>query len=129
MKYNASGVAHIDESMEGITLHRTRPVYGRAVVVHLSSAMSSARAGCGVVGEATAGAFPGVMASMVKYAGYGGSYNVQGTLSLLSVAGSGSVRIQGGLAWAEVQTELMSDVRGALRRSPQLTSQARSCRR
>ena len=54
---DASGVAHIDEIMTDLTLHRTRPVYGRAVVVHLSAAMSSARAGCGVVGEATAVSF------------------------------------------------------------------------
>ena len=41
------------------------------------------------------------MPSMVRYAGYGGSYNVQGTLALHSVAGSGGVRIHGMLAGLE----------------------------
>ena len=80
------GVAHVDETLVEFSLHRGRPVYGRAVVVHLSPTLGSARAGCGVIGGLTASAFPGVMASMSRYAGYGGQFEVKGILALHSVA-------------------------------------------
>ena len=98
---NALGVARFTEEVADITLHRTRPVYGRAVVVHLSALQNGARAGCGVIGGATASAYPGVVPAFVKYASYAGQFNVHGTLALYSVPGTYGVRIHGVLAGLE----------------------------
>ena len=94
------GVAWVDTPMSDFTLHRTRPVYGRTVVVHLSQNSGSARAGCGVIG-AMARAYPAAVSSFKAYPGYGGEYMVKGTLSVSSVPGSSSVRIHGILAGLE----------------------------
>ena len=97
---NSLGVAMIDESMSGFSLHRTWPVYGRSVVVHLSAGSGSTRAGCGVIG-ATASAYPAAVMSFDQYPGYTGAHAVKGVLSVSSVPGVSSVRIHGVLAGLE----------------------------
>ena len=47
---DAKGVASVDVSVGKVSVYGAMPVYGRAVVVHHSTALGTSRAGCGVIG-------------------------------------------------------------------------------
>ena len=93
-EYNsdAKGVATIDLAMSDFSLYKTRPVYGRAVVVH----SATARVGCGVIGEDNH-IYPATV-TLGPYPGYTGGLNVQGVFTLRSAYRSAELLVYGVLA-------------------------------
>jgi Cu/Zn superoxide dismutase len=73
---DSNGYADVDFGMPDFTLDEAYPVAYRALVVHLSSGSSSARAGCGLIGAAELG-----VAKLDTYPGYIG-YTVAGTVAV-----------------------------------------------
>ena len=93
-EYNsdANGVATIDLAMSDFSLYKTRPVYGRAIVVH----SATARVGCGVIGEDNH-IYPATV-TLGPYPGYTGGLNVQGVFTLRSAYRSAELLVYGVLA-------------------------------
>ena len=93
---DGEGVASVDLTLPKFSLYGSAPVYGRAIVVHTSSA----RAGCGLIGDA---AFEYPATSLLgTYPGFDdSSYHVKGMLKLWSLPGTSQLRIQGVLAGLE----------------------------
>ena len=93
-EYNsdANGVATIDLAMSDFSLYKTRPVYGRAIVVH----SATARVGCGVIGEDNH-IYPATV-TLGRYPGYTGALNIQGVFTLRSAYRSAELLVYGVLA-------------------------------
>ncbi len=82
---SAGGVATVDYSIGGFSLHGTNPVAGRTLVVHEAG---GDRAGCGLIGAPSLGAV-----SMGPYPG--SNANVGGTLVVHSLPHASAVHIEG----------------------------------
>jgi len=72
---NELGSASIDFSVPSFSVDKTNPVAARALVLHLSTTLGSARVACGIVGTAKR-----AVASLSKMSGYAGASNAVGTV-------------------------------------------------
>ena len=74
---DTNGVATVSLEMEDFSLYKSYPVAYRAVVVHLSSDLSGARVGCGLIGTTTK-----AVATVASYPDYSGTYasSITGTI-------------------------------------------------
>lgn len=86
---DANGVATINLAMSDFSLYKTRPVYGRAIVVH----SATSRVGCGVIGEDNH-IYPATV-TLGRYPGYTGALNVQGVFTLRSTYRSAELLVYG----------------------------------
>ena len=87
------GVAQVAALVDKVSLYGGMPIYGRAVVVHHSAALSGARAGCGVIGETSSDYSAKVM--LQPYPG-ADALPVSGVLQLSSTyGGAGVLRVRG----------------------------------